>query len=39
MPDTEDIVAGMKQTKTKLMKYEQSLKKFQYKKALNEAID
>ena len=39
MPAPEDIVAGMSQTKTKLMKYETSLKKFQYKKALNEAID
>jgi len=38
MPAPEDIVAGMSATKLKLQAYEQSLKKFQYKKALNEAI-
>jgi hypothetical protein len=39
MPEPEDIISGMKSRKQKLQKYEQSLKQFQYKKALNEAID
>jgi U3 small nucleolar RNA-associated protein 15 len=39
IPDPEDLISGMKSRKLKLQKYEQSLKKFQYKKALNEAID
>lgn len=39
MPEPEDIISGMKSRKQKLQKYEQSLKQFQYKKALNEAIE
>ena len=39
MPDADDIIQGMKEKKQKLQKYEESLKKFQYKKALNEALE
>ena len=39
MPDLEDVVQSMKQRKVKMQKFEGSLKKFQYKKALNEALD
>ena len=37
MPDADDIIQGMKDKKQKLQRYEESLKKFQYKRALNEA--
>lgn len=39
MPDADDIIQGMKEKKQKLQKYEESLKKFQYKKALNQALE
>uniref|UniRef100_A0A7S3IDX3 U3 small nucleolar RNA-associated protein 15 C-terminal domain-containing protein n=1 Tax=Strombidium inclinatum TaxID=197538 RepID=A0A7S3IDX3_9SPIT len=39
MPDPDDIVQGMKGKKVKLQKFEVALRKFQYKQALNEAID
>lgn len=39
MPDADDIIQSMKTRKAKLQKYEASLKKFQYKKALNDALE
>ena len=39
MPDTTDIVQSMKTRKQKLQKFEHSLKQFQYKKALNQALE
>lgn len=39
MPELDDVVQSMKQRKVKMQKFEGSLKKFQYKKALNEALD
>lgn len=39
MPDADDIIQGMKDKKQKLQRYEESLKKFQYKRALSEALE
>lgn len=39
MPEAEDIVSGMKSKKQSLQRFEQSLKQFQYQKALNDALD
>jgi len=38
MPDTEDLVQGMKSKRVKLQSYEKYLKNFQYKKALDAAL-
>mmetsp|Transcript_3208 Transcript_3208/g.2179 ORF Transcript_3208/g.2179 Transcript_3208/m.2179 type:complete len:92 (+) Transcript_3208:165-440(+) len=39
VPDREDFLMSSKSRKNKLKPYEVMLKKFQYKKALNEAIN
>ena len=39
MPELDDVVQSMNTRKVKIQKFEHSLKKFQYKKALNEALD
>ena len=38
MPDSDDIITQARARKQKLQKYETSLRNFQYKKALNEAL-
>jgi len=39
VPDADDVIKGMASRKVKLQKFEVFLRKFQYKQALNEAID
>jgi len=39
MPDADDIIQSMTNKKQKLQKYESSMKNFQYKKSLNQALD
>ena len=39
VPDSEDIIAGMTTKKQKLQPFEKALKQFQYKRALNEALE
>mmetsp|Transcript_16430 Transcript_16430/g.27849 ORF Transcript_16430/g.27849 Transcript_16430/m.27849 type:complete len:319 (-) Transcript_16430:35-991(-) len=39
MPDPEDVIMGMTQKKKRLQPFEQSLKKFQFREALDTAID
>ena len=39
MPEVDDLVSGMKGKRQKLQKYEQNLKNFEYKKALNHALE
>jgi len=39
MPDADDIIQSMTNKKQKLQKYETSMKNFQYKKSLNQALE
>ena len=39
VPDTEDMIGGINSKKQKLQPFEHTLKRFQYQKALTQAID